>query len=1068
MQTTSTRSGASTTILLAPPGADKTDQVLQRLREILEKPDWQETWLLTPNRTQERFLRQSLLAPARDGAAIFNVRFLRFHDLAATLCALTGRPARVLRGQERQVLLRHLLEDMAQGGELGVFSQAADTGGMLHAILGFIDELRANLVSPEKFAGAAQGSRELELAAIARRYETALQGRNVQDRTGSLAHAAEALSDPALQNQLARIANLIVDGFDGFTPLQASLLMQVAAGVGSAIITLPAAPGREETVGAGFRRALDLLGEHSPRPIRIEAPPVISGRRKAGLQELTTCLFTDRPASRQQQGCLHLLEAPGPEKEALAITRRIKGLLLETDARPEDCLVVLRAWSQYAGPLRAAAREHGVLLAFARGEPLIDQPVIRHLLELLDLSVDDFPLQETLDLLRAPCFRVPGLDQEQVTALERIGRKHRVNGGRDAWLAALDASCVEGSEDIAQALGCFMEAVTPPAEVGSTGLWRWLRGLCGLDPQAEPDLYSLDMPSCMAVGPFAGSLAGEQASLDAFDSLLKRRTGRNEELPGGESDGQADIDAWLADLREALNRARLQGEEARQGAVLVVEATKARGLEARHVFIPGLSAGIFPGTGAVDPLFLASERVALAERGADPGPGDGGGDDALFLQLSGLARDSMMLTRPAEENGTARQASHLWAAVRDVYPRQHVERVRAAATVPPEQVASTQEALVTLGADSGSKAAAPLRTWLRRERAALLAQVEYAGGVEANRLSWYRAHDRYSGVLADPQLIAWVADELGPQRPWSASQLNDLGACRYRFFAGRLLGLEELWQPEPGLNAMDLGTLNHEILERTYGDLARRGLTIGEENLGEALEALESSARDVFEDVERILDRPPDTLWPWEQQNIRARLEAFVRMDFSGNGPVGKRLPGTGRRSLWQEYRFGFDDRQFTIPLAVDGRQEALRLRGYIDRMDVASGRALVVDYKSGSRAIPTGHLAEGMEVQMLVYLRGAEHLLQGDAEFSLDGGAFLQLRSLKSSGAVSLDDKGRQSLQAAEQRIGENIAAARRGDFRVEPRLPDKENGRCVRYCEFWQLCRVNETRSPGQEAAP
>ena len=99
-------------------------------------------------------------------------------------------------------------------------------------------------------------------------------------------------------------------------------------------------------------------------------------------------------------------------------------------------------------------------------------------------------------------------------------------------------------------------------------------------------------------------------------------------------------------------------------------------------------------------------------------------------------------------------------------------------------------------------------------------------------MSRYEAHDRYSGLLTDPQLIAWVAGELGPQRPWSASQLNELGACRYRFFAKRLLGLEELWQPEPGLNALDLGTLNHEILERTYGDVARRRLTIEEEKSG--------------------------------------------------------------------------------------------------------------------------------------------------------------------------------------------------------------------------------------------
>ena len=762
-----------------------------------------------------------------------------------------------------------------------------------------------------------------------------------------------------------------------------------------------------------------------------------------------------------------MLEAPGPAQEALAITRRIKWTLSESDARPEDCLIVLHDWSQYAGPLRAAGREHGVPLAFARGEPLIHRPVMRHLLALLELSSADFPLQETLDVLRAPCLRAPGLGREQVRTLERIGRKQRVVGGRDAWLNALDASCVEGSEFLAQALQRFMEAVSPPADAHTSGLWRWLRGLCGLDPQAGPDLYSLDMSSCIADGSAGIPLAAERAALDAFDSLLKRRAGRNDAGSGNDGGEKADVDAWLVDLREALARARTGGEGARPGAVPVVEASMATGLEARHVFIPGLSAGIFPGAGAADPLLLASERAALAERGVDPGPGDGGGDDALFLQLTGLARDSLMLSRPAEEQGRARQASHLWAAVRNLFPRQRVEKVRAAATVPPEDVASELEALVTLQARSESKASRPLRAWLRRECSELLEQVEHSARVEGARLSRYEAHDRYSGLLADTQLIAWVAGELGPQRPWSASQLNELGACRYRFFASRLLGLEELWQPEPGLNALERGNFNHKILEAVYREVDRRQLTIEAKNLDEALAILVCESKVVFDKPREVLERDPDSLWPWEQRNLRARLEAFVRLDFSRESPVGKRLPGAGRRSLWQENRFGFDDRPFTIPLSIEGRQEALRLRGYIDRMDVANGRALVIDYKSGSTAIPAGHLAEGVEVQMLVYLRAAGRLLQGDTEVSLAGGAFLQLRSLKSSGAVSLDERGQQGLQVAERRIADNIAAARRGDFRVEPRLP-ATNGRCVRYCEFWQLCRVNETRGPGQEAAP
>ena len=181
---------------------------------------------------------------------------------------------------------------------------------------------------------------------------------------------------------------------------------------------------------------------------------------------------------------------------------------------------------------------------------------------------------------------------------------------------------------------------------------------------------------------------------------------------------------------------------------------------------------------------------------------------------------------------------------------------------------------------------------------------------------------------------------------------------------------------------------------------------------------------------------------------------------------MGKKLGGDGRRARWLERRFGHDDEDFSIPLLVDGRPEELRLRGVIDRVDEIDGRMLVVDYKSGSSPISLDDLCEGVNVQMLVYLRAAAQLLApSEPDKGLAGGLFLHLRGNRgSSGWIPYDGKGEEAMRAAESRIAENIAAARRGDFRVEPRRPDG-NGRCTRYCEFSQLCRVKDTQSPAPE---
>ncbi len=1056
------RAAASTDILLAPPGAGKTEFALQLLCEVLDENSWPQVWVLLPNGLQVQHLRQRLFARSDGRNQYFNLFFLQFNELAQRLLQMSGRPTRIAGQAGRQGMLRTLLHDLAQEGALQVFGGIADTPGLLRAIGDFLDELQRKLVTPEAFAAAAVSDRDRELALIARRYRAHLSHNGYQDVEGANWLALEALGDAALRGELAQVDFLLVDGFDQFLPLQSSTLMQLANCVRRALITLPAAPGREEGVGERFRQSLTLLQQYSQHQLQVVSLPTRPEVQQQGLQQLAARIFRQDAKLLPTLQQLQLAEAPGPAQEARAITRLIKELLLETNAQPEDCLIAVRDWPRYARHLRAAGREHGVPLALQRGEPLAEIPTILSLLKLLQLPAADFPRQELLDVLNAPCFALAGLGQEQVALLEQVSRERRLRAGREAWLEAAQESDHADSEALAQSLCDFMDAVTPPQEGDYIWLWRWLRRLCGLNADVNTDAYTLDMRACLPPEGSGQLREREAAALTALDKLLLDRSRATQLSAQPNLAAQHDFEFFMRELRAALAVTRLEVRAPRAGGVLVAPAAEARGLPQRHVFIPGLSAGFFPGQQPVDPLHLNSERKALAERGADLGARPFAADDALFFQLLGQARESLMITRPTVENGTPLVASHLWQALRRICPEQPVTRIRPGAVASVQETASVEEALVALAAQPDAAGSASLRRWLQQEQDDSLEQVAHAVRVESSRLSRYSAHNHYSGLLADERLIAQVAADLGPQRVWSATQLGDLGACRYRFFASRLLELEELWQPETGLNALELGTLNHGILERVYSELEQRELTIEPEHLDEALSTLECSAQEVFDEAALILERPLDEMWPWQQRIMHARLETFIRLDFTASGPVSKRLPGAGRRVRWQELNFGRDGDRLSIPLVVEGQHEDLRLQGVVDRIDEVEGQLLVLDYKSGSSAIPQDDLVEGVNVQMLIYLRAVEQLL---ATHEVAGGMYLHLRNQKSSGWIKLDANGERILQIAEGRIAENIAAARRGDFRVEPRRPD--NGKCTRYCEFSELCRVRVTQGPLQEPA-
>ena len=98
--------------------------------------------------------------------------------------------------------------------------------------------------------------------------------------------------------------------------------------------------------------------------------------------------------------------------------------------------------------------------------------------------------------------------------------------------------------------------------------------------------------------------------------------------------------------------------------------------------------------------------------------------------------------------------------------------------------------------------------------------------------------DNYSGRLQDARLLDWVAKELGEKRIWSASQFNDYGMCGFRFFSKRLLKLEEIEEPETGMDAAQRGTVIHAILEDTYRELAQKGISITPEHMDMAIAIL--------------------------------------------------------------------------------------------------------------------------------------------------------------------------------------------------------------------------------------
>ncbi len=159
-----------------------------------------------------------------------------------------------------------------------------------------------------------------------------------------------------------------------------------------------------------------------------------------------------------------------------------------------------------------------------------------------------------------------------------------------------------------------------------------------------------------------------------------------------------------------------------------------------------------------------------------------------------------------------------------------------------------------------------------------------------------------------------------PLRRLSASAYQDLRRCPYRFFALRLLGLQEADELETELDQRDFGLWLHAVLERFHADLKRLGA------------ADEAQRRALIE-------------------RAGAEVSAAMGMDEAEFLPFAAAWPGVRDGYLvWLAGHEASGARFEVGESAHEQRLGELTLFGKIDRIDhLADGSILLIDYKTES-----------------------------------------------------------------------------------------------------------------------
>jgi len=203
----------------------------------------------------------------------------------------------------------------------------------------------------------------------------------------------------------------------------------------------------------------------------------------------------------------------------------------------------------------------------------------------------------------------------------------------------------------------------------------------------------------------------------------------------------------------------------------------------------------------------------------------------------------------------------------------------------------------------------------------------------------------------------------GPILRTSVSRLEQFAACPFKFFVHSGLRAEERKRFE--LDLKEQGSFQHDVLAAFHDRLQRENKRWREITPQQARDLIASVATDLAATYRDGL------LLASDQSRFLLRAMTESLQDFIET-LVGWMRGQYRFDPVAVEIAFGDDDQ--TSPWELDlGEGHRLALRGRIDRVDVCDiadeRRVVVMDYKSSQRRLDPVLMANGLQLQLLVYL---------------------------------------------------------------------------------------------------
>ncbi|WHX41854.1 helicase-exonuclease AddAB subunit AddB [Mesobacillus sp. AQ2] len=981
----------SVRLVLGRSGSGKTELIMKEMKDrLVSDPQGDPIVYLVPE--QMSFLSEYRLSTDPDLGGMIRAQVYSFPRLAWRVLQETGGYIRQhLDSVGISMMIRKIIEDKKE--DLKIFQKAADKNGFIQQMEQMLIEFKRYAINPEELAGKmAEGSggnkalhdkiHDLEL--VYRQFEDEMFGKYIDSEDYFKLLAEKIPASDYLKN-----AEVYIDGFYSFTPLELMIIDQLIASSKRVTIALPVdrdfkheQPDELHLFRLTGETCQTLYDMIRTKGYELEDNVVLSEQRRWQDESLKHLEreFDSRPAVPYSgEASIHIAQAANRRSELEGVARKIIGLARDDGYRYRDIAVLMRG-SEYREVLETIFEDYGLPFFIDQKRNMLHHPLIELVRSSLETVLGNWRYEPIFRAVKTDLLFPEGADlnrvREQMDILENYVLAYGIQGDKwtrkDRWkyrrIRGLEYDSVaqtDAEKKIEQELNDLKQLITSP-------LLRMARRLKRADTGRKLSeavylfLEELDIPAKLEAwriyaeqeGRLIDAREHEQAwnavinLLDQFVEML----GDSKVAP---KQFVSILDAGFESLRFSLIPPAID-------QVLVADIEKTRLADVKVAFVIGVNEGILPAKMTEEGIFADDDRELLQSKGLKLAPGSRTKLlDEIFTAYKAFVTPSeqLYISYPiANEEGKALMPSSFIKRISDLFPGHQTHFFLP----DPSELPEAEQ----LEYAAGENIALSYLTSQLQLKKRNYPVYDFWWDVYDYYMKNHRWADTARKVLSSlfyenrtKQLSESVTKELyGEEIQASVSRMELFNSCPFSHYVQHGLKLRD--RQIFRLEAPDIGDLFHAALKEIAETVMEQNLSWAQLTRAQA----EELARDAVQKLapklqnEILLSSNRHHYIRQKLQNIisRASLVLSEHAKVSGFSPVGLEL-GFGRQGKLPP--LGFSLKNGT----------KMELMGRIDRVDKAEddhGVYLrVIDYKSSVKDVNLTEVYYGVALQMLTYL---------------------------------------------------------------------------------------------------